>query len=66
MAIERIFHCDWRECDGHGRTAHSRHDAFITVTEGVGRSEHFCSWDCLLKHAADKPPAEVVPWGAPG
>lgn len=61
MSIERTFYCDWRECAGNGRTARSRHAAFITVTEGTGRSKHFCNWDCLLKHAAEKPPVEIVP-----
>ncbi len=61
MSIERIFICDWRECDGHQRTASARPSAFITVTEGAGRSQHFCTWDCLLRHAAEKPPTEVVP-----
>ncbi len=65
MSIERIFYCDGPDCDGNGRTARSHHTAFITVTEGTGRSKHFCAWDCLLKHAAKKPPSEVVPWGEP-
>jgi len=33
----------------------------ITVTEEPGRSLHFCSWDCILKHAAEIPPVEVIP-----
>jgi hypothetical protein len=60
VSIERVFYCDWRECDGHMRTARSRPETFLTVTEGAGRSQHFCSWDCLLKHAAEKPPTELV------
>lgn len=62
MSIERIFYCDWRECEGHTRTARHRPTDFITVTEGTGRSQHYCSWDCILKQAAEKPPVEVVPW----
>jgi len=62
MSIERIFCCDWRECEGHVRTAGTRPSSFITVTEGTGRSQHFCTWDCVLKHAAEKPPVErIVP-----
>jgi hypothetical protein len=61
MSIERIFYCDWRECEGHVRTANARTSHMLTVTEGVGRSLHFCSWDCILKHAAEKPPIEVIP-----
>jgi hypothetical protein len=62
MSIERVFHCDWRECEAHARTASTRPPVvFITVTEGAGRSAHFCSWDCILKFAAEKPPAEAIP-----
>jgi hypothetical protein len=63
MSIERVFYCDWRECDGHVRTASPRPVSFITVTESAGRSLHFCGWDCILKHAAEKPPAEVIAFG---
>jgi hypothetical protein len=60
MAIERIFYCDWRECETHMQTANTRPmGAFLTVT-GAGDTLHFCSWDCVLKHAAEKPPVEVV------
>jgi hypothetical protein len=61
MSIERVFYCDWRECEGHVRTASPRPVDFITVTEGTGRSLHFCSWDCVLRHAAEKPPVETIP-----
>jgi hypothetical protein len=64
MSIERIFYCDWRECDRHVQTANSRSATFVTVTEGAGRSLHFCNWDCILKHAAEKPPVDVVPMAA--
>lgn len=65
MSIERIFYCDWRECDGHVQTARNRPKAmFLTVT-GAGRPLHFCSWDCILKHAAEKPPVEAIPVGSP-
>ncbi len=63
MSIERIFRCDWRECEGHVRTASTRPASFITVTEGAGRSLHFCTWDCVLKHAAEKPPVERIGLG---
>jgi hypothetical protein len=63
MSIERIFYCDWRDCEGHVRTASPRPRSFLTVTEGTGRSLHFCTWDCVLKHAADMPPVEVIPQG---
>jgi hypothetical protein len=62
MTIERVFCCDWRECEGHVRTADARPSrGFLTVTEaGAGRSLHFCTWDCVLKHAAEIPPVEEV------
>ena len=61
VAIERVFYCDWRECDHHAQTANPRPVVFLTVTERGGRALHFCSWDCVLKHAAEKPPVEVIP-----
>jgi hypothetical protein len=60
MSIERIFYCDWRECTGHMQTASTSASPLLTVTEGAGRSLHFCDWDCLLKHAAEKPPTETI------
>ncbi len=61
MSIERIFCCDWSDCDRHVQTASTSAAPFITVTEGAGRSLHFCDWDCVLKHAAAMPPVETIP-----
>lgn len=63
MSIERIFYCDGPDCERHVRTARPR-SVFIVVTDGSGRSSHFCTWDCVLKHAAEKPPTEVVALGS--
>jgi hypothetical protein len=62
VTIERIYHCDAPECERHVRTAASRPAAgYLFVTEGgSGATLHFCSWDCVLKYAATKPPVEVV------
>jgi hypothetical protein len=60
VSIERVFYCDGPDCAHHARTASTRPTAFVTVTEDTGRSHHFCSWDCLLRHAAEKPPTEVI------
>jgi hypothetical protein len=61
--IERVFYCDWRECDSNAQTSRARPRGFVTVTEEGAGSLHFCSWDCVLKHAAEKPPLEVIPLG---
>ena len=60
MSVERVFYCDWRECDSHTRTVDSEPAmGFVTIIED-GQSQHFCSWDCVLKQAAEVPPVEVV------
>ncbi len=61
MSIERTFYCDWRECEGHVQTASTQPPGFLAVTEGTDHHLHFCDWDCLLKHAAEKPPVETIP-----
>jgi hypothetical protein len=61
MSIERVYHCDWHECENHARTASDRPPvSIITVTEDPDRPQHFCSWDCLLRFAAEKPPSETA------
>jgi hypothetical protein len=62
MSIERVFYCDWRECEAHTRTINTRPGmSYLTVEEDADRTLHFCSWDCILKHAAEIPPVEVIP-----
>jgi len=41
MSIERIYRCDWRECDGHVLTASARPSGtgFITAEEHVDGAE---------------------------
>ncbi len=64
MSIERVFYCDWRECETYVRTASVRPTGtFLTVAESDTNERHFCSWDCVLKHAAEIPPIVLV--GAP-
>lgn len=58
--VERVFHCDWHECERHVRTLERHPPTFLTVASGVEADSHFCSWDCLLRFAAEKPPTEVV------
>jgi hypothetical protein len=64
MSIRRVYSCDWRECNHQVHSAGSRPPLFLTVTEGPGSSLHFCSWDCVLKHAGEKPPCEAIPLAA--
>jgi hypothetical protein len=64
MSIERIFYCDGPDCDRHVQKAGTSAAPFITITEGAGHSLHFCDWDCVLKHAASKPPTETIALGA--
>ncbi len=62
MSIERIFYCDGPDCERHVQTASRRPAAgFVFVTQGGSAATlHFCTWDCVLKYAATKPPVEVV------
>ena len=43
MAIERVFHCDWRDCEGHVRTMRTQPaSSFLTVTDHEAGDElHF-------------------------
>jgi hypothetical protein len=61
MSIERIFYCDCHDCGASMQTASTSASPFLTVTQRAGRSLHFCDWDCVLKHAAAKPPTETIP-----
>lgn len=66
MSIERIYHCDGPDCEAHAKTAGDLPPTtFLVVTEDTGRSEHFCSWDCVMKFAALKPPTVTIPMGDP-
>jgi hypothetical protein len=61
MSVERVYHCDWRECEGHaGSTDDAVPSSFITVTEEGDHFQHFCCWDCLLKFAGEKPPTQTI------
>jgi hypothetical protein len=62
VAVERVFFCDGPDCERHVRTAMVRPSAgYLFVTEGGSDLElHFCTWDCVLKYAAAKPPTEVI------
>lgn len=62
MSIERIFYCDGPDCERHVKTRGSHPPMFLTVTEHVAASEqHFCGWDCVLRHAATREPETIVP-----
>lgn len=64
--VERTFTCDAEGCGSNVKTQAERPPTFVTVCEEPGfphepRVElHFCSWDCVLKHAATFEPSEIV------
>lgn len=61
VSIERTYYCDWRECEAHAKTAAMRLPMdFLSVKWGTARPLHFCSWDCVLRYAAEIEPSEVV------
>jgi hypothetical protein len=60
MSIERIFYCDGPDCERHVQTRGRRAETFVSVSDGGSAVLHFCTWDCVLKYAAAKPPSEVV------
>jgi hypothetical protein len=66
MSISRVYHCDWRECNHNVHTASLRPPLFLSVTDDAGGSLHFCTWDCVLNYAAEKPPCETIALGAAG
>jgi hypothetical protein len=61
MTTERIYYCDGPDCPRHVQTAKRRPESFIFVTGGgSATTQHFCTWDCVLRYAAAKPPSEVM------
>lgn len=62
MSIERIFYCDGPDCERHVKTLKDHPPMFLTVTEHATATEqHFCGWDCVLRHAGTKEPETVIP-----
>lgn len=59
MSIDRTYRCDGPECQSNCSEAAHRELPFLTIT-GDGPTLHFCTWDCVLKHAATKEPTEVI------
>ena len=60
MAIERVFYCDGPGCERHFRTAATRPASGVLTITGDGKPLHFCGWDCVLRHAAEKEPEQIV------
>lgn len=66
MSIERIFRCDGPDCERHVRTKGEQPPTFLTLMENPGfphergSLRHFCGYDCLLKHAGEFPPEEMI------
>lgn len=70
MSIERVFYCDGPDCQRHVRTmAEFPSCGFIETRQASAgfpdARNHFCSWDCLMKFAAQHPPPEVIEWDDP-
>ena len=65
MSIERTYHCDGPDCKHHwSDAANTQAPGLLTVAESHQLEDlHFCGWDCLLKHAAQFPPPETIPFG---
>jgi hypothetical protein len=61
VSITRTFHCDGPDCERHVQTQRETPPVFLTVHEFEGPTLHFCTWDCVLRHAATMEPETVVP-----
>lgn len=76
MSVERTYYCDGPDCPAPMEGDTPRHVSTVSpppylpigVMEVRERSDqgddthHFCSWDCLMKFAAAKPPSEYIPF----
>jgi hypothetical protein len=61
MSLERTYYCDGPDCERHVRSVAPRPGGFLFVTGGDSTATlHFCTWDCVLRFAAVKPPTEVI------
>lgn len=66
MSIERTYFCEAPDCEHHVRTAspppYLPHGTIETreVDDQGDVAHHFCSWDCLMKYAAEQPVPEVL------
>jgi hypothetical protein len=79
VSIERTYYCDGPDCpapmDGETprcvRTTTPPPYLPIGTIEtreqlhGEDALHHFCSWDCLMKFAAQKPATEYQEWTGP-
>jgi hypothetical protein len=52
------IHCDGSECDTWTRQEMAEACGFI-LAQWDGSGLQFCSWDCVLRFAANMPPLEV-------
>jgi hypothetical protein len=61
VSVERTFRCDGPDCERHMVTQKTVPEAFLTVTQPIDSLEmHFCGWDCVLRHAGQQEPEEIV------
>ena len=59
------IHCDGPACATWAFHSMAQKSGFITSFDGIYPNLatsvlHFCSWDCLLRYAANKPSIEEV------
>ena len=52
------FHCDGPECEIWAKSQRTPVD-WIVVRQGR-KIQHFCQWDCVMRHAAQFP-TETIP-----
>lgn len=65
MSYQSFIHCDYDDCDTHVSMEMVKDAGFFTIFDGIYPIDayivkHFCSWDCIMKYAASKPPLEQM------
>lgn len=63
MSVDRTFRCDGPECESFVMTTKDDAPDFITAVERFDAPStfHFCTWDCVLRFAAQVEPSETIP-----
>ena len=53
-------HCDREGCDTWSRNPKAHGFLAVNWRGDWGTKMDFCSWDCILRYGATKPPMEVI------